>query len=219
MRTARRIIGVDESGKGDFFGPLVIAGCLAGSEDIAFLTELGVRDSKKIAPKKLLSLDEMLRSRLVHTVIVYLPEEYNRLYVRLKNLNKLLAIGHARCIEGVLNQKEADLAISDKFGKEERLEDAMAELECNIPIEQIVRGEAIPQVAAASIIARAEFVRQIDKLSSQCQMTIPKGASALVDEVGRHLVAEHGAEILSKVAKTHFKNYGRAMKPKLPLQL
>lgn len=210
-----RIIGIDESGKGDFFGPLVVAACLASDDDSAFLKELGVRDSKKIAEKKLLSIDEQLRSHLSHKVIVFSPEEYNRLYNEIRNLNKLLALGHSRAISGVLEQAQADLAVSDKFGKDERLTSAMHEIGCRIPLEQMVRGEAVPQVAAASIIARAEFVRQMARLSEKYGEVIPKGASAAVDAAGRKLVARFGPEILPGLAKLHFKNHQRVLKADL----
>jgi ribonuclease HIII len=206
-----RIIGVDESGKGDFFGPLVVAGFLAGDEDLADLAVLGVRDSKKIADQKLLKIDEVLRKQYRHFVTVIMPEAYNRRYEQLRNLNLLLAEGHAVTIRGVLEQAPADMAISDKFGKDERLETALSAIGCTLPVRQIVGGEAIPQVAAASIIARAEFLRQLRRLSDEIGVELPKGAAAHVDEAGRRVVAKHGAELLSRVAKTHFRNYQRAV--------
>jgi len=211
MASSQRIIGVDESGKGDFFGPLVVAGCLASNDDLAVLSAMGVRDSKKIADKKLLTIDKQLRARFVFSVVVYPPIEYNRLYEKIRNLNILLAGGHTKAIAGCLSQGTADLAISDKFGKSERLEVAMADAGCSLPVKQMVRGEAIPQVAAASIIARAEFVRQMARLSADYGMVLPKGAAPQVDAAGRDLVARCGASVLVEVAKTHFKNYGRAL--------
>ncbi len=210
-----RVIGIDESGKGDFFGPLVVAGCLASDDDLAFLSELGVRDSKKIAENKLLSIDERLRARLTHEIVIFSPEDYNRQYDQIRNLNKLLAVGHSRAIAGVLGQAKADLAVSDKFGKDERLLTAMSEIGCRIPVKQMVRGEAVPQVAAASIIARAEFVRQMARLSEKYGETIPKGASSIVDAVGRKLVARFGPGVLPQLAKLHFKNHQRVLKPDL----
>ncbi len=215
MNIRGRIIGVDESGKGDFFGPLVVAGCLASDSERALLAELGVRDSKLIAENKLLSIDRELRAHLVHAVVVMMPAEYNRRYQEIRNLNKLLAQGHAQVIKDILDQHPADLAVSDKFGKDERLETALTERQIVLPIRQIVRGEAIPQVAAASIIARAEFVRRLKDLSETYRTTIPKGAGPQVDLAGRKLVAEHGAEVLSEVAKIHFKNYHRVLNPSL----
>ena len=212
MKQSVRVIGVDESGKGDFFGPLVVAACLADDDQIPALHELGVRDSKKIADKKLLGIDTILRERFVFGLVVVPPEEYNRRYKQIKNLNKLLADCHAEAIGKVLAKAEADIAISDKFGKDERLDTAMNNAGCTLPLKQIVRGEAVPQVAAASIIARAEFVRQMTALSEKYGIEIPKGAAPMVDEAGRQLVAKFGPEVLQKVGKTHFKNFQRALK-------
>ncbi len=207
-----RIIGVDESGKGDFFGPLVVAGLLAGDKDRAFFDELGVRDSKKITDKRILAIDERLRARLPHSVIVLMPDRYNRRYDELRNLNILLAKCHAEVISGLLGENaKVDLAVSDKFGKTERLETALADLKCRLPVRQMVRGEAVPQVAAASILARAEFVRRMESLSADCGVTLPKGAAPQVDAAGRRLVAAHGPEVLERLAKLHFKNYRRAL--------
>lgn len=204
------IIGVDESGKGDFFGPLVIAALLASDDDLARLRSLGVRDSKQIADKKLLSIDEQLRSNFPYAVRVILPSEYNPLYRRIKNLNILLAQGHAEVIQHLLAQRPADKAISDQFGKPELIERALLERGCHVELEQTVRAEAIPQVGAASICARAEFVRQMEFLSQQAGMTLPKGAGPQVDTAGGELVRRLGVPALEQFAKHHFKNYIRA---------
>ncbi|MCD6250146.1 MAG: ribonuclease HIII [candidate division Zixibacteria bacterium] len=212
MRFSGQIIGVDESGKGDFFGPLIVAGLLAGDADLEFLDEIGVKDSKRVTDKRCLVIAERLRARFPHKVVVLKPEEYNRRYDKIRNLNILLAQCHAGVIAGLANQVSSriDFAVSDKFGKNERLESALAATACSLPVKQLVRGEAVPQVAAASILARSEFVRQMDKLSEELQIKLPKGASAHVDEVGRQLVSHHGIDILTSLAKTHFKNYQRA---------
>jgi ribonuclease HIII len=210
------IIGVDESGKGDFFGPLVVAGLLAGDSDLAYLNDIGVRDSKRLSDLRVAAIAEQLRSRFHHAVIVLMPEKYNRRYEQVRNLNILLADCHARVITETLRlgcEKgvQVDLAISDKFGKTERLLSALSRVDCRLKVEQLVRGEAVPQVAAASILARAEFVRRMQELSEQYGIALHKGASAQVDQVGRQLVARFGESVLPKVAKRHFKNYQRSL--------
>jgi ribonuclease HIII len=215
LTIAGSVIGVDESGKGDFFGPLVVAGLLAEESDLDYLKEIGVRDSKKIADGRIVALDEQLRSRFVHHVLVVLPEEYNRRYERIRNLNILLAECHAQVINAVMAEgaklgKRVDLAVSDKFGKTERLESALTKTSCRLKVIQMVRGEAVPQVAAASILARAEFIRRMKQLSSEAGLTLPFGAAAHVDEAGRELVASRGVEALTRFAKRHFKNFQRA---------
>lgn len=125
MPRSRRVIGVDESGKGDFFGPLVVAAFLADDSETEALRSMGVRDGKLISEKKILEIDERLRDAYPHALVVLEPAEYNRLHQRIKNLNKLLAEGHAEAIKQVLMAHRADLAVSDKFGKPELTEDAL----------------------------------------------------------------------------------------------
>jgi ribonuclease HIII len=215
MGKSRRIVGVDESGKGDFFGPLVVAAFLADDDQAETLKALGVRDGKTISDKRTLLLDEQLRADYPHAVLVVEPAEYNRRYAEVKNLNKLLADGHAEVIHRLLDDHQADLAVSDKFGKPELIENALARRRTAVELEQLVRGERIIQVAAASILARARFIREMEKLSAKCGIDIPKGAAAQVDTAGREIVRKHGLEILPKLAKTHFKNYQRVVNPTL----
>jgi len=216
VKRSGNIIGVDESGKGDFFGPLVVAGVLAGDSDLDYLNEIGVRDSKRISDNRIMTIDEHLRTRFPHVVLVLMPEEYNRRYEKTRNLNVLLAECHAQVIVDVMKlgqarNNQADRAISDKFGRTDRLMTALHKTDCSLPVEQLVRGEAIPQVAAASIVARAEFVRRMQIMSRKFGVEMPKGASAQVDQAGRELVARFGAKELQRVAKTHFKNYQRSL--------
>jgi len=216
VNPAGNIIGVDESGKGDFFGPLVVAGLLAGDSDLPYFKEIGVRDSKRISDGRIGAIDEQLRARFPHGVVVLMPEEYNRRYGMIRNLNVLLADCHAEVIADVIRQGlkrrvRVDLAISDKFGKTERLVSALSRIDCCLRVEQLVRGESVPQVAAASILARAEFVRRMHGLSKEFGIELPKGASAHVDQAGRQLVAQFGEPALARVSKKHFKNYQRAL--------
>ncbi len=207
----RGILGIDESGKGDFFGPLVVAGVLADENQAERLAAHGVRDSKTLTDKRVLTLADWIGGEFVHNVVVIGPEKYNQLYARIKNLNRLLAWGHSRVIENVAAECDIERAISDKFGKTEFIERALMEKGRKINLEQIVRGEAIIQVAAASILARAGFIRFMDNLGSQYERPFPKGASGAVDEAARKLVKAFGPEILEKTAKVHFKNYQKVM--------
>ena len=213
MSVQKSIVGVDESGKGDFFGSLVIASFLAESKDESLLKSLGVRDGKLIANKKILTIDRELRNDFPHAVVIIEPEKYNTLYDKIKNLNVLLADGHAEAIETISNNNTVDLAISDKFGKSELIEKALQKRNCTTKLKQLVRGESIIQVAAASILARAGFLREMERLSDMVQFELPRGAAPQVDVAGRELVAEQGVEILNKVAKLHFKNYHRVVNP------
>lgn len=205
----RRIIGVDEAGKGDFFGSLVIAAFLASDDDLNALDDIGVRDSKKIAPKRLLTIDERLRALYPHVLVIIPPSEYNRRWKDSRNLNKLLAEGHAEAIDRLRRQHPADSAVCDKFGKPELIENELESLGCSLDVDQIERGESVPQVGAASILARAGFVREMERLSESIGFELPKGAAPIVDRAGRKLVQQQGEEVLERVAKVHFKNYQR----------
>lgn len=202
-----KILGIDESGKGDFFGPLVIAGVLADESEADRLKQHGIRDSKKITDNKILELSNWITDNFVYTLVVIGPEKYNQLYQKIKNLNKLLAWGHSRVIENIASENEIDLAISDKFGRADFIERALMDKGKKIEVHQMVRGEAIIQVAAASIVARAAFVKSIAGMKNKFETNIPKGAGDLVDEAGRELVGRYGLPVLEKAAKVHFKNY------------
>ena len=215
MTVNAKIIGVDESGKGDFFGPLVIASFLAGTKDFARLKELGVRDGKLISNNRLLDIDLALRENYPYALVIIDPLQYNRKYKQIKNLNKLLAWGHAESIEKLTAKYRADKAISDKFGKDELIEDELARRKVSLEIEQRIRGESTIPVAAASIIARATFIREMEKLTREYGIEIPRGASALVDTAGREIVNRFGVDILEKIAKIHFKNFRKVLDPDL----
>jgi ribonuclease HIII len=202
-----KILGIDESGKGDFFGPLVIAGVLAGSSEEKRLIDAGVRDSKKIADNKVLQLAGWIKENFVHSVVTIGPEKYNELYKKIANLNRLLAWGHSRVIENIVAENQVDLAISDKFGHSSYIERALMAKGKEIVLKQEVRAEAIAQVAAASILARAGYLMAMSKLSGQYGVTIPKGAGAPVDQAAQVLMGKFGPDVFSKIAKMHFKNY------------
>jgi len=202
-----RILGVDESGKGDFIGPLVIGGVLADDKGAGKLRSFDVRDSKKISDNRILELSHWIKDNFVHSVVVIGPEKYNQLYKKIGNLNKLLAWGHSRIIENIASENEIDLAVSDKFGRDDFIKKALMKNGRNIKLKQQVRAEVIVQVAAGSILARAGYIQQMKKLSELYAMTLPKGAGSNVDEAARKFVAKYGREELGKIAKLHFKNY------------
>ncbi|MFH1701468.1 MAG: ribonuclease HIII [Candidatus Zixiibacteriota bacterium] len=201
------IIGVDESGKGDFFGPLVIAAVCLKPDQFQKLIDMGVKDSKNISDKKIQRLSGEIKNQCEFDVIIINPLKYNQLYQKIKNLNQLLGWGHARAIENLLAKTSAKRAISDKFGNEKFIRDNLLEKGKMIELIQKVRGEAHPAVAAASIVARAEFVKRMDSLSKEVGFKLPLGASMIVDNAGRELVKKEGRGILDKTAKIHFKNY------------
>ncbi len=202
-------IGTDESGKGDYFGPLVIGGVHVGSRTKNLLSNLKVRDSKRISDNVIKELDYQIRSSCIYSVVVIGPEKYNLLYQKMKNLNRLLAWGHARVIENILLRVDCKKAISDQFGSELYIKNALMKLGKQIELTQSPRAESDLGVAAASIIARAEFVRKMQRLSQECGFELPKGASEQVNSAARKIVEQMGNDALNRFVKLHFKNTAR----------
>jgi ribonuclease HIII len=203
--------GIDESGKGDFFGPLIIAGVYVNEITAPKLRAIGVCDSKAIkSDKKICELAVKIRE-IVGTdfTVVTLPNAtYNRLYSQIGNLNRLLAWGHARCIENILEKvPSCPHALSDKFGDESLIKRALMEKGRKIRLEQRTKAESDIAVAAASILAREGFVRGCEKLTERFKITFAKGAGPQVKENGRQLLKEYGAEAFTECAKLHFKTY------------
>lgn len=196
-------IGVDESGKGDFFGPLVIAACYVGPEHLAELE--GVKDSKKLTDPLALKLADRIKAVCPNSVIAIGPAKYNELYGKFRNLNTLLAWGHARAIENVLELQPANKVISDQFAAGgHAVKRALYEKGKAVEFVSLVRAEADIAVAAASILARAAFLRGLRKLSADYGLDLPKGATNVIP-TGKQFVQKHGRDALVNVAKLHFK--------------
>jgi ribonuclease HIII len=198
-------IGTDESGKGDYFGPLVIAGVFALDEQEPVLRELGVRDSKTFSDNRAREMAEIIKQGYKHSVVTIGPERYNELYANLRNLNRILAWGHSRVIENILGEVNCRLAITDQFGDRLYVLNALMKKGKHIELIQKTKAEEDMAVAAASILARAEFLKRLYFLSQDVGLDLPKGSSPLAEEAGVKLVKQHGLEILNKVAKKHFK--------------
>lgn len=201
-------LGIDESGKGDFFGPLVIAGAYVEASMARKLRDMGVMDSKRIGSDARIEAiaGDMRAARVVHEVIVIGPERYNELYTKFGNLNRLLAWGHARVIENLLERvPDCPMALSDQFANPRVLQSALLEKGKTIDLQQRTKAESDPAVAAASIFAREKFVRWLKEAGDRLGIVLPKGASPAVKQAGAELIRKHGADILPKVAKMHFK--------------
>lgn len=212
-------MGIDESGKGDFFGPLCVAGVYVNPTIIEQWKNAGIRDSKNISSDKRIGelADVILKTRgCVATVVPMGNESYNRLYAKMRSVNTLLAWGHARVIENLMGQRHRMdpapvRAISDQFAStKETVSKALMSLGREIELVQRHKAEEDIAVAAASILARDEFVTRLGKLEKQYKMEFPKGASAAVDKAAKEFVAKYGADNLPKVAKIHFRTALRA---------
>ena len=206
-------IGVDESGKGDYFGYLVAAGVLSDDESEKKLRQLGVKDSKKLLDAAALKMAVQVKKVCRYEIVKISPEKYNSLYKKFgpKGLNKLLAWCHARVIENILEKNECDYVITDKFGDERFLKDALMEKGKKIKVVQMVRAESDIAVAAASVLARAEFLKTLKKLSLEVGYKLPKGSTD-VETAAKIMVERYGEKILPMIAKTHFKITKRVLK-------
>lgn len=200
-----KYIGTDESGKGDFFGPLVIAGVQVCEENKKKFIDFGIKDSKKLDDKKIKQLASFIRANAIHSVIVITPKKYNELYYKFNNLNKLLAWGHARAIENILEKSDCNYALADKFGDESLIKNALMNKGKQIILNQMVRAESDIAVAAASVLARAEFVKRMEEMSLKYELNFSKGASDKVIEEAKKFTDKYSVERLNEVAKMHFK--------------
>ena len=199
-------IGVDEAGKGDFFGPLCVASVFADSEDIKKLHSLGVKDSKKMSDATVLRIGKEIKKSFLNEVICITPIKYNDLYFKMKNLNLLLGWGHATAIANLVERSKCKKVIIDQFAKEHVVENALKKKNISgIDLTQRHRAEEDIVVAAASIVARYSFLEQMQKLSEEIGLTLPKGASSLVINVGKKIVTQFGAKKLAEISKSHFK--------------
>ncbi len=198
-------IGTDESGKGDYFGPLVVAGVFVPDEQQDVLKELGVKDSKRFTDNRVREMADLIRKGYKHSVVAIGPEKYNELYTKLRNLNRILAWAHARAIENILEEVACAQAITDQFGDRLYVENAMMKKGKNIELIQRPKAEEDMAVAAASILARAEFLKRLHFLSQDFKVDLPKGSSPRSQEAGLELVEKYGTGVLERVAKIHFK--------------
>ena len=201
--------GIDESGKGDFFGPLVIAGVYTNAEITRHLIKAGITDSKKITtPAKIRQLAAVIKATpgIEFDVIALRPEKYNELYASFKNLNRMLAWGHATVIEELVRKRpDCPRALSDQFAKAEVLERALKQKNITLTLDQRTKGESDTAVAAASSLARERFIDWMDAATAKMGFKIPLGASSAVVSAGKTLIKNHGADALGKFAKLHFK--------------
>ena len=202
-------IGVDESGKGDFFGPLVISSVMVDENSSEILVKSGIKDCKKIDDKNITRLAAIIKNNCTFSVVTISPAKYNELYSKLKNLNYLLAWGHARAIENILEKKDCKYALSDKFGDEKLIKNALLKLGKSIHLEQRCKAESDIAVAAASILAREQFLKWISEMSVKYGVSIPKGASEKVILAAEEIKDKFSKDELKNLVKTHFKTFSQ----------
>ena len=205
-------IGVDESGKGDYFGYLVVAAVYVDDTMEKKLKELKVKDSKLLIDSTALKLAKEIKKICKYDIVKISPEKYNPLYKKFNNLNTILAWAFARSIENLLSTPlKPEFIITDKFGDEKFLEDALMEKGRKVKILQMIKAESDIAVAAASVLARAEFLQTLRALSREIGYVLPKGATH-VEEAAKHIIQNYGIEGLSAIAKMHFRTTKKILK-------
>ena len=203
-------LGVDESGKGDFLGPLVVAAAYADADLAPKLVALGVRDSKAItSDRKACEIAAKIRALLGpsrYSVLRMGCRAYNRLHAKMRNVNHILSWAHARCIENVLERvPDCPMAISDQFGRADSVKNALLKRGRRIELRSRPRAESDVAVAAASLLAREAFLQSMAELAARFALPFPKGAAPHVRKAAEELVRKHGPAALPDCCKLHFK--------------
>jgi ribonuclease HIII len=202
-------MGIDESGKGDFFGPLVTASAYVDSTLAKAMEQIGVKDCKKLSDKQVFAIGAKLRALLGPNrfkLVAIGPETYNRLYAKIRNVNRLLAWAHARAIENLLaGVPGCPRAVADQFGAAHLIARSLMQKGRSIVLEQHHKAESDIAVAAASVLARAQFLYALQQLGGMHGITFQKGASDAVRQTAIDLVRAKGPRILVSVAKCHFR--------------
>jgi ribonuclease HIII len=199
-----RMIGADESGKGDYFGPLVAAAVALDPKELPAFDDLELRDSKALSDRACAERALLIRSLLPHEVVMIGPARYNQMYEEFGNLNALLAWAHARAIENVMEKAPCKVILLDKFCEESAIRRWLKSKTLTARFRLETRAEANPAVAAASILARDAFVNRLRALSKSVGLELPKGASGIVEATALRIARTHGRARLGDVAKLHF---------------
>ncbi len=208
-------VGSDEVGTGDYFGPIVVTACYVTKEDLPFLEELGVGDSKKIDDNKILKMAPQIAKRIKYRSVILTNTEYNEKYTKDVNMNKIKAILHNRVLYQLVHEENVkyDYMIVDEFAREARYYEYLE----GQPVIQkgitfLTKAEDIsPAVACGSIISRYLFLKEFDKICDSIHIPLPKGAGRDVDEAGEEVVEKLGEEKLKEIAKVNFKNTERIL--------
>jgi len=201
------IAGLDESGKGDYFGPLVASAVALDGKAIAELDALGLKDSKRHTRGRIKELAQEIQ-KYPHSTVLISPSRYNELYKRFKNLNIILGWAHSQALENLIKEQgpEIEIAILDKFSRKGEFTRAVAKKGIKIEIIEETRGEKYIPVAAASVLARWRFISWMKRESRKLGIELPLGSSSpKVLETGCLLFEKGGMDLVSRYAKLHFK--------------
>lgn len=211
------VLGSDETGTGDYFGPITVAACFVSSEQVELVKALGVKDSKMLTDDIMRKMAPDLMATLTHSVLVLKNEKYNDIQSRGSSQGKIKALMHNQALKHVLKKMDSEkpaYILIDQFA-ERGIYYNHIKMEKEIVRENVLFSTKAEQlhvsVAAASIIARYAFLKEMDRLTEIAGTTIPKGASAKVDEIAAKIYLKHGEEFLKSITKWHFANTGKAI--------
>ncbi len=209
-------VGSDEVGTGDYFGPIVVTSAYVTKEDVPYLTELGIRDSKKLTDEKILKLAPQIAKRIKYRSIILSNKEYNEKYSTDVNMNKIKAILHNKMLYQLIQEEKPtyDYIIVDEFAKEHKYYEYIQDsthIQRGITFMTKAEDKNLA-VACASVISRYIFIKEFDKLSDELHIPLPKGAGSNVDAIGQEIVEKYGKEKLNEVAKLNFLNTGRILR-------
>lgn len=201
-------IGSDEVGTGDFFGPVVVCSCYVDVKDMDFLNSLGIMDSKKLTDKKILELGKILTDKLHYSCLILDNKTYNRAVSNGNNLNRIKAVLHNKAISNMINRLGEKIVILDQFCEPKNYFSYLYDVNNYQKINFMTKAESFHiSVACASVIARYNFILEMDKLSNMVGFSLMKGASNLVDEQIAKIIKEKGPLYLNNIGKLNFKNY------------
>ena len=212
-------VGSDEVGTGDYFGPIVVTASFVEKEDIPYLEQLGIKDSKKLTDEKILEIAPKIAKRIKYRTLILSNKEYNEKHGKDNNMNKIKAIMHNKVLYQLVEEEKPkyDYIIVDEFAKENRYYgyiDNMSHIQRNITFMTKAEDKNLA-VASSSIISRYIFLKEFDKLSDALHIPLVKGAGSNVDAVGEEVVEKYGQEKLSEIAKLNFKNTERILKTRI----
>ena len=207
-------VGSDEVGTGDYYGPIVVTASYVNKEDIPFLTELGVKDSKKLSDEQILKIVPKIIKRIKYKTIMLSNKEYNEKYGKDMNMNKIKAVLHNKVLTEMVKDNEYDYIVVDQFEPESSYYKHLSEVPNPLKgITFITKAEdKCLSVACSSLISRYIFVKEIDKLGDKYGIFLPKGANYYVEDVGIKLVEKYGVNVLKEIAKLNFSNTDRILK-------
>lgn len=202
-------MGSDESGKGDFFGPLVACAVYVDPDLAHQLQEIGAKDCKLMTDKAVFFVGMKARQLLGpkrFALVSIGPGAYNRLYYKMRNVNNVLAWAHARCIENLLeNVPDCPRAVADQFGAEYLIKHALMQRGRKIELQQHHKAESDIAVAAASVLARESFLRQLGHIGETHGIEVHKGCNDQVKTAAIQLVKKEGPAVLLETCKCHFR--------------